>query len=40
MEATGWPMATIIRGQVVMQDGEVTAPSGGQPVRFLENLGG
>ena len=40
MEATGWPMATIIRGQVVMQDGEVTAPSRGQPIRFLENVGG
>jgi len=24
----------------VMQDGEVTAPSRGQPIRFLETLGG
>jgi len=38
MEATGWPMATIIRGSVVMRDGEVTAPSQGRPIRFLETL--
>ncbi len=37
-EATGWPMATIIRGSVVMRDGEVVAPSQGQPIRFLEAL--
>ena len=40
MEAKGWPMATIIRGQVVMRDGALVAPSQGQPIRFLENLGG
>ncbi len=40
MEAKGWPMATIIRGQVVMRDGELAAPSRGRPIRFLENLGG
>jgi dihydroorotase len=39
MQATGWPMATIIRGTVVMRDGELTAPSLGAPMRFLENLG-
>ena len=39
MEAKGWPMATIIRGQLVMRDGEVVAPSRGRPIRFLENLG-
>jgi dihydroorotase len=39
MEAKGWAMATIIRGQVVMRDGEVAAPGRGAPVRFLENLG-
>jgi dihydroorotase len=39
MEAKGWPMATIIRGQLVMHDGEVVAPSRGRPIRFLENLG-
>jgi dihydroorotase len=37
-EAKGWPMATIIRGRVVMRDGEVAAPSLGEPVRFLETL--
>jgi len=39
MEATGWPMATIVRGQVVMWDGEVISPSRGWPIRFLETLG-
>jgi dihydroorotase len=37
-EAEGWPMATVVRGCVVMRDGEVTAPHQGQPVRFLETL--
>ena len=40
MEAKGWPMATIIRGRVVMRDDEVLAPGLGQPVRFLETLAG
>ncbi|MGZ8369705.1 MAG: dihydroorotase, partial [Caulobacteraceae bacterium] len=39
-EATGWPMATIVRGQIVMRDGEVAAPHLGQPARFVETLGG
>jgi dihydroorotase len=39
MEAKGWPLATIIRGQVVMRDGELVGPSLGRPMRFLENLG-
>ena len=38
METTGWPMATIVRGQVVMRDDEVTAPGLGRPVRFQETL--
>jgi len=38
-EAMGWPMATIIRGAVVMRDGEIVKHGGGQPVRFLETLG-
>ena len=38
MQAKGWPMTTIVRGQVVMRDGEITAPSLGQPVRFMETL--
>ena len=40
MEAKGWAMATIIRGRVVMQGGEVIAEGRGEPIRFLENLGG
>ena len=40
MEAKGWPIATIIRGRVVMREDEVVAPSLGQPVRFLETLAG
>jgi dihydroorotase len=39
MEAKAWPMATIIRGQAVMRDGELLSPGRGQPIRFLENLG-
>jgi dihydroorotase len=38
MQARGWPMATIVRGQVVMRDGDLIAPSLGQPVRFMETL--
>lgn len=37
-EAHGWPMATIIRGRVVMRDGEVVLPHAGEPVRFQETL--
>lgn len=38
LEVTGWPMATIIRGRVVMRDGELQAPAAGRPVRFQETL--
>jgi dihydroorotase len=37
-EARGWPVATIIRGHVVMREDEVIAPALGEPVRFLETL--
>ncbi len=37
-EATGWPVATVIRGRTVMRDGEVIAEGTGQPARFLETL--
>ncbi len=37
-EAKGWPLATIIRGQLVMSDGEIVTPSAGEPMRFLETL--
>ena len=38
MSVTGWPKATIIRGQVVMREDELTGPPAGQPVRFLETF--
>ncbi|WP_395942245.1 dihydroorotase [Brevundimonas aurantiaca] len=37
-KATGWPMATILRGRVVMQDGELIGAARGRPVRFMETL--
>ncbi|MFN3511654.1 MAG: dihydroorotase [Phenylobacterium sp.] len=37
-EAKGWPMATIVRGRVVMREDEIVAPSLGEPVRFQETL--
>jgi len=40
MEAKGWPMATIIRGRVVMRDDEIVARGMGEPVRFMETLEG
>jgi len=30
----GWPVGTIVRGRRVMWEGEVTAPAGGEAVRF------
>ena len=38
-EAQGWPIATVVRGRIVMRDGEVPAPHLGEPVRFVETLG-
>ncbi len=38
MTAKGWPMATIVRGQVVMRDGALTMAGAGAPIRFLETL--
>ncbi|WP_288757270.1 dihydroorotase [uncultured Brevundimonas sp.] len=38
VEATGWPMATIVRGRVVMKDGELIGTAHGRPVRFQETL--
>jgi len=38
-EAQGWPMATIVRGRVVMQDGQLIGTAHGRPVRFQETLG-
>jgi dihydroorotase len=36
--ATGWPMATIVRGRIVMRDGAIVAGGEGAPIRFLETL--
>ncbi|AZU04880.1 dihydroorotase [Glycocaulis alkaliphilus] len=36
---TGWPMATIVRGKVVMRDDELVTPSTGEAARFVETLG-
>ena len=38
MTTTGWPVATIIRGRIVMRDGALVSAGGGAPVRFLETL--
>ena len=37
-EAKSWPIATIIRGRIIMRDGAVIAPGEGAPIRFLETL--
>lgn len=34
MRVTGWPVATIIRGRIVMRDGEVLEGRRGRPIRF------
>jgi dihydroorotase len=35
---TGWPVATVIRGRIVMREDELIGEPGGEPVRFLETL--
>ncbi|MFG1184838.1 dihydroorotase [Xanthobacter aminoxidans] len=37
-DVTGWPVGTFVRGRKVMWEGELTGPSAGQPIRFLETL--
>ncbi|MFG1345787.1 dihydroorotase [Xanthobacter autotrophicus DSM 431] len=37
-DVTGWPVGTFVRGRKVMWEGELTGPSTGQPIRFLETL--
>ena len=39
MEATGWPIGTIIRGRRVMWEGELTGAPAGKPVKFQETCG-
>ncbi|MGO3927091.1 dihydroorotase [Rhodopseudomonas pseudopalustris] len=38
VRVTGWPVGTFVRGAKVMWQGELTTPSTGEPVRFLETL--
>ena len=38
VKVKGWPVGTVVRGKRVMWQGEVAAPSTGEPVRFLETL--
>jgi dihydroorotase len=38
VKVRGWPVGTFVRGRRVMWQGEVTAPSTGEPIRFMETL--
>ena len=38
MKTTGWAVATILRGQIVMRDFELTRKAAGMPLRFVETL--
>lgn len=38
MKVQGWPVATVIRGRIVMREGEIVDEPVGAPVRFLESL--
>ncbi len=38
MTVTGWPQATVIRGKIVMREGELIGTPAGQPLRFQETL--
>lgn len=38
MEVQGWPVMTIVRGHLAMQDGEVLGRDHGRPVRFQETF--
>ena len=38
VSVTGWPVGTFVRGRQVMWQGELTGPSGGEAIRFLEAL--
>jgi dihydroorotase len=37
-QVTGWPVGTFVRGARVMWQGELTAPSRGEAVRFVQAL--
>jgi dihydroorotase len=36
VSVTGWPIGTVVRGNVVMWDGEIATPASGEPVKFYE----
>jgi dihydroorotase len=38
MATKGWPVATILRGSIVMRDFAATGAAAGKPVRFVETL--
>jgi dihydroorotase len=38
MKTKGWPVATILRGSIVMRDFAAVAPAAGRPVRFVDTL--
>jgi dihydroorotase len=38
METTGWPVATVIRGQIVMREHALVQSALGEPLRFWETL--
>jgi dihydroorotase len=37
MKVTGWPLATIVRGHLVMRDGELLGTPIGKPIQFNVN---
>ncbi len=40
MRVTGWPKATVIRGQIAMREDELQGTPVGRPVRFVETMEG
>jgi dihydroorotase len=38
MEVTGWPIATVVRGHVVMRDGQLVGDACGRPLTFAESI--
>jgi dihydroorotase len=39
-DATGWPVATVVRGRVVMRDGQLLGQAAGRPVAFAGVING
>jgi dihydroorotase len=38
MDVTGWPVGTVVRGERIMWEGDLTAPSRGEAAHFHESL--